>query len=333
MRGVGFCSPITIAPLFTHSIETLATTLLATTLLATISYRFQHPMNVFNQLIANILPVVPKGIVRQVSSKYIAGATLEDGMRVVRSLNERGAAATVDVLGEFITSIAQAKENTRYSCEVIRRLHRDKLDGNHSIKLTSLGLGLDNIEFEKNIREILVTARENGNMFVRFDMENSPYTTMTIDLYRKLRPDFPQIGLVLQAYMRRIECDIDQLLAEAAISGQRLNVRLCKGIYVESADIAFKDRKEIQDNYLLVLEKLFHGGAYVGIATHDDVLITGAKRLIEKFKLERNQFEFQMLLGVREEVHRHGWQSRHRPRHGTAFPKRADSYPESLSYP
>jgi proline dehydrogenase len=259
-------------------------------------------MDLFNKAIALVLPFIPKPIVRKVSERYIAGATLEDAVRTVRSLNSKGAMATVDVLGEFIKDLDHAKANTKYSCEVIRRICSDGLDGNLSIKLTSLGLDIDPHVCEQNVREILTTARENGAMFVRIDMENSPYTSITIDLYKKLRRDFTNVGVVLQSYLRRTPSDIDALLQDGAAHGVRTNVRLCKGIYIEPEEIAFKDRREVQDNYLACLEKLFADKAYVGIATHDDVLIDGAKALIRKYNLQRDQFEFQMLLGVRDTV-------------------------------
>src|SRR5665213_3751048 len=140
-------------------------------------------MNIFNQALSWVLPIIPKSIVRKVSERYIAGATLDDAIRTVQSLNAKGAMATVDVLGEFIHSMGEARANTRECCEVLRRLHKDGLQGNLSIKLTSLGLALDPEACEKNVREILVTAREHRNLFVRIDMENSPYTMQTIDLY------------------------------------------------------------------------------------------------------------------------------------------------------
>jgi proline dehydrogenase len=259
-------------------------------------------MNVFNSAISWLLPVIPKPIVRKVSERYIAGSTLDDAIRTLRELNAIGAMATVDVLGEFIKTLDEARNNTRYCCEVSRRIHRDGLPGNLSIKLTSLGLEIDPAACETNVREILVTARENGNMFVRMDMENSPYTTQTIDLYRKLRKEFANVGIVLQAYLRRTPSDVDTLLAESAVHGIKTNVRLCKGIYVEAETIAFQDRKEIQDNYLVCLEKLLVARAYVGIATHDDLLINHAKQLIVKHRIGKTEFEFQMLLGVRENV-------------------------------
>jgi len=133
-------------------------------------------------------------------------------------------------------------------------------------------------------------------------MENSPYTDMTLALYRKLRRDFSNVGTVLQSYMRRTLSDIKTLVAEGEVLNVATNIRLCKGIYVEPETIAFQKRAEVQENYLKSLDALFTAGAYVGIATHDDVLIDGAKQLIRKHNLASDRFEFQMLLGVREQV-------------------------------
>ncbi len=255
-------------------------------------------MNLFNKLIALSLPIVPKPIVRKVSARYIAGDTMADAVRVVRALNGEGAMATVDVLGEYITSLGQATENTRYCCDVLKTIEAEKIDSNLSIKLTSLGLAIDPKECEKNIRIILETARNHGNIFVRFDMENSPYTTLTIDLYDKLRNEF-NIGVVLQAYMRRTKSDIERLIA-----GGQTNIRLCKGIYIESEEIAFKGRDEIRDNYLKCLELALTSKVYMGIATHDTFLIEGAKEMINSLGLSKSEYEFQMLLGVTEPVRR-----------------------------
>jgi|ERR1017187_55093 proline dehydrogenase len=259
-------------------------------------------MNPFNKAIALALPFIPKSLVRKVSERYIAGSTLDDAVRTVRVLNSQGAMATVDVLGEFITTLDQARENTMYCCEVLRRIHRDDLRGNLSIKLTSLGLALDEAVCEQHVHEILVTARENGNQLVRMDMENSPYTTKTIHLYRKLRKEYSNVGVVLQSYLRRSPQDVDELLADGSAMGVPTNVRLCKGIYVEPEAIAFQERREVQQNYLVCLEKLFQARAYVGIATHDEFLIDEAKKLIRKYELTNEEFEFQMLLGVRENI-------------------------------
>lgn len=254
-------------------------------------------MSIFNKVVAGMLPIVPKPIVQKVSSRYIAGSTLQDAVRTVRQLNSLKAMATVDVLGEYIKVIEEAEENTRYSCEVLETLYREKLDGNLSIKLTSLGLGLDDAKCEANVRRILETAKANGNTFVRFDMENSPYTTRTIELYKKLRREFSNCGVVLQAYLHRTLGDIEGLLADGPT-----NVRICKGIYREAPEIAYQGREEIRKNYLACLEKLLTGGAYVGIATHDEYLVDQAKVMLKKLGRANSTFEFQMLLGVREEL-------------------------------
>lgn len=256
-------------------------------------------MDLFNKLIASLLPIVPKSIVRKVSARYIAGDALPDAVRCVRSLNSEGAMATVDVLGEYIKNIGEADENTRYSCEVLETIEREKIDGNLSIKLTSLGLGLDNEHCEANVHKILETAKAHGNIFVRFDMEDSHYTTLTIDLYDKLRKEYSNLGVVIQAYLRRTEDDIKRLT-----DGGATNVRLCKGIYIESEEIAFKGRDEIRENFAKCLDLLFSRGAYVGIATHDEVIVENAKSIIKKHSLDKTKYEFQMLLGVRESMRR-----------------------------
>ena len=256
-------------------------------------------MNFFNKIIAGLLPVVPKSIVRKVSSRYIAGDTMNDAVSTVRKLNVEGAMATVDVLGEYIKSIEQGNENTRYSIQVLETIHREQVDSNLSIKLTSLGLGLDNAACERNVRQILDAASANGNNFVRIDMEDSHYTSMTLDLYDRLRKEYSNVGVVLQAYLRRTEKDINRLMDTG-----KTNFRLCKGIYIEPEEIAFKDRQEIRDNYLKCLDLLFTGGSYVGIATHDDYLTSNAEQLVRNHNRKHDQYEFQMLLGVRENLRR-----------------------------
>jgi proline dehydrogenase len=265
-------------------------------------------MNIFNKLLAGVLPAVPKSIVRKVSARYIAGAFLTDAIRAVRQLNGEGAMATVDVLGEYIKSLDEAEANTRYAIEVLEGIHQEKVNANLSVKLTSIALGLDNGACEQNIRRILDTARNTGN-FVRFDMEDSRFTTLTIELYDKLRREYDNLGVVLQAYLRRTETDIKDLM-----QGGKTNIRLCKGIYIEPEAIAFKDRKEIQDHFLRSLEVAFTGGAYVGIATHDDVLIDGARSLIRQCGRNKDQYEFQMLLGVRDQKRRELLRDGHRLR-------------------
>lgn len=255
-------------------------------------------MKLLDSLISAVLPFTPKPLVRVVAKKYIAGETLNDAMTTVTRLNHEGAMATVDVLGEFVKSPDVARQETNNNIAVIEEITRRGLDSNLSVKLTSLGLDIDKEFCWENLRRVVETAARTHN-FVRIDMENSPYTDSTIELARRAQSEFPgHVGIVLQAYLRRTQQDIRQLAAEG------MHFRLCKGIYVESETIAFKGREEIQQNYLDCLNIIFDHGCYVGIATHDDVLIDGARTIVAERKLTRDQYEFQMLLGVRDNKRR-----------------------------
>jgi proline dehydrogenase len=271
-------------------------------------------MNLINNLIVGTLPYVPKPIVAKFAGKYIAGATLNDAMNTVRSLNAMNAMTTVDVLGEDIFTKDQAVESRNGSTAVLTAIAERKLDSNLSIKLTSLGLKMDKQFCLDNTNTIIETARASNN-FVRIDMEDRTCTDDTLEIYRTMRARYEKVGIVIQAYLHRSEKDIRALTAEKA------NVRLCKGIYVEPADVAIKDRKGIQDNYLKLLRILMEGGSYVGIATHDDVLIDGAKRLVEELKLGKDRYEFQMLLGVRDETRKRLIDEGHRLRVYVPFGK------------
>ncbi|MBP6673196.1 MAG: proline dehydrogenase family protein [Bacteroidetes bacterium] len=271
-------------------------------------------MNLINNLIVGTLPYVPKPIVAKFAGKYIAGATLNDAMNTVRSLNAMNAMTTVDVLGEDIFTKDQAAESRNGSTAVLTAIAERKLDSNLSIKLTSLGLKMDKQFCHDNTNTIIETARASNN-FVRIDMEDRTCTDDTLEIYRTMRSRYEKVGIVIQAYLHRSEKDIRALTAEKA------NVRLCKGIYVEPADVAIKDRKGIQDNYLKLLRILMEGGSYVGIATHDDVLIDGAKRLVEELKLGKDRYEFQMLLGVRDETRKRLIDEGHRLRVYVPFGK------------
>ncbi|MBS1913969.1 MAG: proline dehydrogenase family protein [Bacteroidetes bacterium] len=251
-------------------------------------------MGVFDSLISGILPYAPKPLVRVVARRYIAGETINDAMNTVRRLNGEGTMATIDALGEFVKSAELARAETETSIDVLQEITRQHVDSNLSVKLTSLGLDIDTEFAYQNLHRVVSRAAELGN-FVRIDMENSPYTDRTIDLYRRIHAEFPaNIGIVLQAYLHRTESDVRVLAAEGG------HFRLCKGIYVESETIAFKSREEVQQNYLRCLDIIFDHGCYVGIATHDDVLIDGARRKIAERGLARERYEFQMLLGVRD---------------------------------
>ena len=255
-------------------------------------------MDIFNSLISATLPYAPRSVVRMVARKYIAGESLNDAMATVERLNREGALATVDVLGEFVTQAEVARRESHEACATLEEIARRKVDSNLSVKLTSLGLAIDPDFCFENLMRVLDTAARLGNR-VRIDMENSSYTQITIDTYRRALLHYPgNVGIVLQAYLRRTEEDARALASEGA------NFRLCKGIYSEPESIAFKDPEEIRESYRRCLGTIFDHHCYVGIATHDDMLISSAIEQIQERRLMRDQYEFQMLLGVRDPLRR-----------------------------
>jgi proline dehydrogenase len=255
-------------------------------------------MHLLNKLVVASLPAVPRPVVRHFASRYIAGDSLEQAVTCVRRLNaEEHVMATMDVLGEDISTRAEADEARRDAEEVLHAIARERLDSNLSIKLTSLGLKVDKSFCQENVQKILRVASRYGN-FVRIDMEDSSCTSDTIEVFRAVHADHANCGIVLQAYLRRTEADV------RALVGSRANVRLCKGIYREPDAIAFQGRAEVQQNFLHLLRVLLEHGCYVGIATHDSVLVDGASAMIREMGLDRNAYEFQMLLGVRPELRR-----------------------------
>jgi proline dehydrogenase len=239
--------------------------------------------------IARVLPAVPKRLVRKLASPYIAGATLEDAVRVVRRLNDEGKLATIDVLGEEVTTAEEAGEIGRAYHRVLARVEGERLGANISVKLTGLGLGLDYALCRENLHSLVEDARVRGN-FVRIDMEDSSTTDDTLRLHRELRDDgYDNLGVVLQARLRRTIGDTQGLE----------NVRLCKGIYLEPPEVAYEDAEEIRQSFRKTLRALLDGGAYVGIATHDEALIEDALAQVRARGLSPQSYELQMLLGVR----------------------------------
>jgi proline dehydrogenase len=242
-------------------------------------------------LIVRALPLVPKTVVRRVASRYVAGETLSDAVTTVRELNSEGCMATLDVLGEDVSRLEETEATVGEYERAIATIAREGLDSNLSVKLSALGLKIDPAGCRRHFRRILDAARGTDN-FVRIDMEDSSVTEETIRIYEESRQIYPRVGLVLQAYLRRTRDDA----ARAARLGA--NVRVCKGIYVEPAEIAFKDLEEIRDSYSSVVDHLLETGCYVGIATHDPVLVERALRTIRRLALPPEAYEFQMLLGV-----------------------------------
>lgn len=249
----------------------------------------------FNKMVALTLPIVPKPIVRFFSRKYIAGDDLEAAMGVIGSLNSKGIMATVDVLGEDIKDIAEADESRDEYLRALDRIKRDGADANISVKLSQMGLRIDKRKCLEIMTEIAGKAEALGS-FVRIDMEDASVTDDTLSVYGSLRERFPNVGIVLQAYLRRTIGDID------ALRGEGLNVRLCKGIYVEKREIAYKEMRIINESFAYCLKKLFEAKAYVGIATHDEYIVFRALALIDEMKVPKSMYEFQMLLGVDERL-------------------------------
>ena len=252
-------------------------------------------MAVLNYLISRSLPLVPKPLVRVFSRRYIAGDSLDDAVRVLKELNATGHMGTLDVLGEAVDRREMAESAVDEYQRALRVIREERLDSNISIKLTQLGLKLDADFCLGNVRALASAAGDQGN-FVRIDMEDSSCTTPTLDLYGRLREQgVDNVGVVLQACLRRS-------LADAQRLPERSNVRLCKGIYVEPRVIAYHRRAIVNKNYVRILEELLDRGSYVGIATHDEDLIWEAMRLIDQNRLSGDRYEFQMLLGVDDEL-------------------------------
>jgi proline dehydrogenase len=254
-------------------------------------------MSLLDRAVSLTLPLVPKPIVRRFSSRYIAGSSLDEALVVVRALHDQRAMVTMDILGEFISTREEAAANTEDYLGLIRRIHDERLpETNVSVKLSALGLLLDERLCLDNMRRLLDEIRVTDN-FVRIDMEDSPCITATLAIHEALRSDYGErVGVVLQSRMRRTLDDIEDVARKPA------NFRLCKGIYLEPRKIAYTDAELIRRNFVLALDRMFELGCYVGIATHDEILVWESLRLIRKHGLGTHQYEFQMLLGVDEQL-------------------------------
>jgi proline dehydrogenase len=277
-------------------------------------------LSLVDSAIVRLLPAVPKQVVRRISEHYIAGEELDDALRVVLGLNAEGKLATLDVLGEEVTDPKEARAIAGAYREAIDAFKRGSLDSNISIKPTALGLNLSYELFRENLEDVVRHAAERDN-FVRIDMEDSTTTDDTLRTYRELREaGHDNVGIVLQARLKRTIDDV------RALAELRPNVRICKGIYLEPPEIAFRDFEAVQASFVQTLKELLEGGSYVGIATHDEWLLEQGKRLVAEHGLAREDYEFQMLLGVRpglgDELVREG----HRLRIYTPFGRHWYSY-------
>lgn len=248
-------------------------------------------------MIAGIIPYMPKKLIWIFSKKYIAGETIEDAVKIARDFNSKGMRLTVDLLGEFINNLDEADANKLAYLNIIETFESENIDTNYSVKPTFFGLLIDKEVCYQNIREVVAKAASYNN-FVRVDMEDSSCTDMEIDIFRRLKKEFPKnVGLVLQAYLKRTKEDVENML-NINLEDAPLDYRLCKGIYVEPEDISYKKYEEINENYLLNLELMLKNNIYVGIATHDKNLVNNAFNLLKKYNVSKDNYEFQMLYGV-----------------------------------
>lgn len=248
-------------------------------------------MSLFDKLVSSSLPMVPTPIVKKVASRYVAGASLEDALSVVERLNSEGASATLDVLGEDVAERGETQVFVEEYLRALEGIARRGLDSNVSLKLSSMGLRIDPALAEENLRRVAREARRLDNS-VRIDMEDSKLTQATIDLFRRVRSDGDNVGIVLQAYLRRTQADVAMAIAEG------WNVRICKGIYIEPESVALRDPDLIRRNFSYVTDRMLEGGLRLGIATHDETMVLEALHAIERRHADPARYEFQMLLGV-----------------------------------
>lgn len=254
------------------------------------------PANPFHRALIGVMPLMPRALTWRFSRRYIAGTELQDAYRAVSQLNDIGCTGTIDVLGEDISNQDQVN--------AALQLYRDALDGIQenalrcgiSVKLSELGLRFNVDGCRAAMHKLLKSARDHGS-YVRIDMEDSSVTSATLDIYRELRQDYDRVGAVIQSALRRSKQDVVDLMAEGPT-----DIRLCKGIYIEPEDIAFTDPGDIRDSYSEILDQLLEGGARVGIATHDPVLVERAEASIKRLGIGKDRYEFQMLLGVTERL-------------------------------
>ena len=253
----------------------------------------------FNNLVAKILPIVPKPIVGLFSSQYIAGETLDEAVIKVKELMEQGICVTMDLLGEEVKKKEDSLKAVETYKQILITIDKENLDGNISVKPTQMGLKLDKEFCYNNIKTLVQEAKKINN-FVRIDMEDSSCVDDTIEIFLRLKKEFPNfVGTVIQSYMRRLPGDVNTLIANKA------NLRFCKGAYYwEPREVVYKDGDIINYSFAYFMEKLLANGCYIGIATHDEKLVWEGIKTVDKLQLKPDQYEFQMLYGVDHELRR-----------------------------
>ncbi|SVB64641.1 uncharacterized protein METZ01_LOCUS217495 [marine metagenome] len=244
-----------------------------------------------NSFLTSTFPLLPRWIAKLFAKPYVAGETEDEAVTHIKALNDRGFAATVDILGEHVLTTDEARDITNQYCHIYDRIFSESLDCNISIKPTHIGLNISLAEAMANTTAILKKAREHGN-FLRIDMENSPFTDQTFELYDHCKKIYENVGVVVQSYLHRSLEDVERLTNES------FNSRICKGIYREPDTIAFQGREEIKDNFLDLAKAMAVKSAYAGYATHDHDLLDQLLEWIESKNISRDLFEFQVLYGV-----------------------------------
>ncbi|MFC4769351.1 proline dehydrogenase family protein [Effusibacillus consociatus] len=230
------------------------------------------------------------------ANRFVAGETIESAIRAVRELNKQGIVATLDHLGEFVYSKEEAIESADYCIKTLDAIHQSKVKSNLSLKMTQLGLDISKDLCMDNMRRILDRAKEYGN-FVRIDMEDYAHNEITMDIFKELRREYgATVGLVIQAYLYKAEADIDDL------NQFKPNLRLVKGAYKESPEVAFPNKEDVDRNFIKIIEKHLLYGNYAAIATHDEKVIEHVKKFVKEHNIPNSQFEFQMLYGIRVQL-------------------------------
>ncbi|MGE6754316.1 proline dehydrogenase family protein [Rossellomorea sp. NPDC071047] len=228
------------------------------------------------------------------AGRFVAGSSILQAVEVIRELNSQNLVVTIDYLGEFVDNEREANEMALECVEAVRAIGRENLKSQLSLKMTSMGLDISEEIVMKNMRLILDEATKQ-NVFVTIDMEDYSRCGKTIDIFKRLKSEYDNIGTVIQAYLYRTEKDMDDLNAYSP------NLRLVKGAYKESHEVAFPEKKDVDDNFKKIIKTHLLNGNYTAIATHDDEMIEYTKRLVEEYNIPRDQFEFQMLFGIRVE--------------------------------
>ena len=248
-------------------------------------------MSLINSSIAALMPYLPKWVAKPFAKPYVAGEDIHTASKIVKKLNERGYSTTLDILGEHVISPNEANQILNQYINLIKNIDSNNLNSTISIKLTHLGLSLDEKLCEKNFLKLVEVAKKH-NTGITIDMENSTYTTKTLELFQKGLLMHESVGAVIQAYLHRSSDDLIML------DSSKLNLRICKGIYNEPPEIAIQDRFAINNNFLKLVETIFNGNGYACLATHDLELINQLEELITNNKISKDRFEFQALYGV-----------------------------------